>query len=262
MNENMLITRHIASVRAFWAAETGISEAMVDLPNPTAGVIGSNCVYNTTTTSLAANYYRIDSTGTAAVVSGGEVSRRLSSVVRTAPVEPNKFQHAIRTTVDLDVGGTADINGPQEEGAALDFAYLFGLSKGDLEDVATHVYTSPPNNVTPVDGITWINLSGGEEVVFSSTGWSGSGILVINGDAKFTGGTFDGIVYVIGDLTVGAGNPTLSGSVLVESDPEVILDTKITGNVTINYDSDEIEAALGFLQFVCPAPVSWREQCL
>lgn len=260
MTENSLAKRYVASVRAFWAAETGISEAIVAMPNSTSGTIGgSNYSYTTTTTLIAADYYRVDSIGAAVVPSGGFVERKLSSVVKTTPVDTNNFQHAIRTTVELDVQGSVDINGTTEENAALDFPDLFDSSKEEIEAYAAHVYTDPVNNITPVDTITWINLSEGQEFRINDNGWTGGGILVVEGNAMITGGTFDGVLYVIGDLRI-SGNPTISGTVLVESDTELVEDTDITGNVTINYDTDAIANALVALQFISPEVVSWREQ--
>ncbi|OGX18540.1 MAG: hypothetical protein A3K83_07620 [Omnitrophica WOR_2 bacterium RBG_13_44_8b] len=110
--------------------------------------------------------------------------------------------------------------------------------------------------MTPVDGITWVDLSPGEELRISSDTWSGSGLLVVGGDAQITGGTFNGILYVIGKLRM-SGNPVINGSVLAESQAEI--DTTLTGNVTISYDSGAITSALGPLGFVAPVIVSWEE---
>jgi hypothetical protein len=174
-------------------------------------------------------------------------------------VDADNFQHAIRTTVELRIQGSVDINGPYEDYAAFSFPDLFDNSQEDVEDAATHVYTDPANNVTPIDGITWVNLSPGEELRITSKTWIGSGLLVVAGDCQITGGTFDGIIYVMGKLRM-SGNPVINGSILSESDTEVVEDTTVTGNVTINYDAAAIADALAFLDFIAPVEsVAWRE---
>ncbi|UCD15153.1 MAG: hypothetical protein JSV34_05395, partial [Candidatus Omnitrophota bacterium] len=181
------------------------------------------------------------------------------AVVRVGPVPASNFQHAVRTTVELDIRGSVDINGDTQDYATLNFPDLFENSKAEVEAAADNSYTDPANNITPVSGITWVNLSEGVEFKVNDNGWSGSGILVVSGDMRITGGTFGGILYVIGDLRV-SGNPTINGTVLVESDTSVVDDADITGNPTINYDVDAITDALDNLGDVSAEIVSWREQ--
>lgn len=257
INENKLVERYVSSVRAIWLAETGIAEAINNLPDDASGDLGgSNYTYSAHTSLLSGQYYQIDSTGAVSLPPMGTISRSLSAVVRTDPVEPGNFQHAIRTTSNLVVRGSVTINGSSEEFAPLNFADLFEHSKEDMRGYATHLYTDPPVNVTPVDNITWVDLSPGGEFRISSDTYSGSGILIVAGDAQITGGTFNGIIYVIGQLRI-SGNPTINGSILAESHTEI--DTTLTGNVTINYDANAITNALGPLQFIAPVIVSWKE---
>lgn len=266
MNENKLVNRYVHSTRAFWLAEAGVAQAVRDLPNdvPVTPLGDSNYTFSAQTLQLTDSvYYQINSTGSVILPNVGIISRFIEVVVRTDPVGPNNFQHAIRTTSDLVIKGSVDINGPQEEFASLNFADLFEHTKEDIKSFATHLYTNPAVNVTPVDGITWIDLVPPEpgqlppEFKISSDTWSGSGILVVAGDAQITGGTFNGIIYVIGKLRM-SGNPVINGTVLVESETEI--DTTLTGNVTINYDSSAIATALTPLQFIAPVIVSWREE--
>lgn len=258
INENTLVSRFVNSTRAFWLAEAGIAEAIVNMPNnvPPTELGNEDYIYSALTSFLADQYYQIDSVGSVNLPGGDTISRALRAVVRTDPVNPDNFQHAIRTTADLVIRGSVEINGPTEEYASLNFADLFEHSKDDMRSYATHLYTDPPVDVTPVDVITWIDLSPGEEFRISSDTWQGSGILVVAGDAQITGGTFNGIIYVIGKLRM-SGNPTINGTVLAESETEI--DTVLTGNVTINYNRDEIVNALSPLQFIAPVIVSWRE---
>lgn len=262
MNENALVKRHIAAVRAFWTAEAGLAEAVDNMPSSTSGTIeSSNYAYSTTTVPLGVDdYYTVTSRGTVTLPSGGSVTRVLNAVVRIIPPDASKFQHAIRTTVALDIKGSVDINGDTEEYAALDFPDLFSNTKAEVEEMATHTYTNPANNITPVDDITWVNLSEGNQLRINNNGWTGSGILVVTGgNVHITGGTFDGILYVVGDLFI-SGNPIINGSVLVESDTEVVDDTDITGNPTINFDSVAIADALDTLGFAASEIVSWQDE--
>jgi len=258
INENKLVRRNSDSVKAFWLAEAGVAEAINNMPANASGHLygDSNYAYSASTINLSGQYYQISSTGTVSRPSSGAITRSVTVVTRTNPVDPAHFQHAIRTTSDLVVKGSVDINGPSEEFASLNFADLFQHSKEDLKSFATHLYTDPAGGIMPIDGITWIDLSPGGEFRASSSGWSGSGILVIAGDAQITGGTFNGIIYVIGRLRM-SGNPVINGTILAESSTEI--DTALTGNVTLNYSNTFIINALNPLQFVAPVVVSWRE---
>lgn len=258
INEDRLVQRYVNSTRALWLAEAGVAEAIIHLPSPnTSGILGdSKYIYSAQTTALTNPYYQINSTGSVDLGGSSSISRALSVVIRTDPVDPANFQHALRTTSNLVVKGSVDITGPQEEFASLNFADLFEHAKEEVRSYATHLYTDPPVDVTPVNGITWVDLSPGEEFEISSHTWTGSGILIIAGDAMITGGTFNGIIYVIGKLRM-SGNPVINGSILAESHTEI--DTFLTGNVTINYNSDSIVSALNVLSFVSPVVVSWKE---
>lgn len=267
INENSLVRRYVSSVRAFWLAETGIAEAVDNMPNNVNGSLGStNWTYSANTSLLTSPFYQIESTGSVQLPSGEMINRSLTAVVMTNAVDPNNFQHAIRTTVDLVTHGNVTIscadpakcpNGPTEEFASLSFSTLFEHGTAEIKSFADYVYSDPPNNVTPVAGITWVDVSEGQELRITSDTWSGNGILIVSGDAQITGGTFSGIIYVIGELRM-SGNPTITGSILAESAAE-IGDTTLTGTVTITHDFNVIQSALSPLQFISPEIVAWRE---
>ncbi|RJP29039.1 MAG: hypothetical protein C4533_04375 [Candidatus Omnitrophota bacterium] len=264
MNENNLSRRYVNSVKAFWLAEAGIAEGLYHLPLGTAGCIETNNCYDVNVSNLTGLYYQIDSTGTVTLprLAGQDevISRRLRAVAKTNAIDPSKFQYAIETTVHLVIRGSVDINpsDSKKEYSVLDFPDLFGYSKEDIRSFATNYYSDPAVDITPVDGITWVDVSPGNEFRIASDTWSGSGILVVAGDAQITGGTFSGIIYVIGELRL-SGNPVINGTVLAESDTEIVEDTTMTGNVTLNYDIAAITDALSSLQFLHPEVVSWQE---
>ncbi|MCM8799530.1 MAG: hypothetical protein NC900_02205 [Candidatus Omnitrophica bacterium] len=266
--ENDLVKRYVLSTQAFWLAEAGIAEAIVNLPNNVSGYIGDPRF------SYSANvfgpfgennlYYRINSSGSVEFIDRGEIkkfSKNLEAVIRTEEVEPTKFKYAIETTVDLIIKGSVDINPDDsfKEFSSVSFADMFGHTKEEIKLYADYLYTDPPNNVLPCEGITWIEVSEGNAFRITSNTWYGSGILIVEGDAFITGGTFDGIIYVIGKLRM-SGNPVVNGAVIAESDTELVEDTTITGNVTLNYDLEKISDALNNnLKFIFVELVSWRE---
>jgi len=260
INEHTLVRRHVASAQAFWAAEAGVAEAIDHLPSATtSGTVAgnSNISYSTQATSVSANTYSIISTGSAIIRPGQTVTRRLSVTVKTGNVPASNFPYAIETTTDLVIKGSVDINpdDSKKEYSTLDFAALFGYSKADLRSYATHLYT-PATFTSPVDQITWVDVPAGDTLGVAGN-LVGSGILIISGNAHFSGTVdFDGIIYVIGELTI-TGDVTVNGSVLAESSTTV--DTELKGNVTLNWDTGQIDAALEWVRLLSKNIVSWQE---
>ncbi|MFH0762368.1 MAG: hypothetical protein V1925_00565 [Candidatus Omnitrophota bacterium] len=261
INADKLTRRYVESSRAFWLAEAGIAEALSNLPSTSAsGEIGNpSYTYEAQVTQVAGttNYYTITSVGSVALQENQSIDRTLSVIIRTGVVDPAKFESAIETTTDLVVKGSVEINPADsfKENSILDFADLFGVSKAEMKLAATNVYTAE-NFGPPVSGITWVDVPTGETLTIAGE-LIGSGVLIINGDAHFSGTVeFSGIIYVIGKLTM-SGNVTISGSVLAESSATV--DTVLTGNVTLNYDTEEIAGALIPVQFLNKNIVCWQE---
>jgi hypothetical protein len=246
------------STRAFWLAEAGIAQALSNFSGPTVlsgSIDAANYTYNVQVTQLSGVYYNMASTGTVTSPAGSSVSRTVSVTVKTGVIDPTKFNFAIETTTDLVVRGSVDINPDDswKENSELDFADLFGITKAEMKDNATHVYTSD-TFAEPVDGITWVDVDDSMNI---AADLAGSGILIINGDVHFSGTVnFNGIIYVIGELTI-TGMVTTSGSVLAESSTTV--DTELRGNVEINYSLSDITDALGPVVFATKEVVSWQE---
>jgi len=267
INENVLTTRYINSVRAFWLAEAGISEAVRNLPSSVARCIagdacpgGYTCCYAANAALMAGSstYYQITATGSIAT-GGATINRTIHSVVRVNPPNPSNFQHAIETTGNLITKGNAyTINGTRNELAALNFANLFEYSKDNVEAYAASCSTRYVDTIpAAISGVTWIEVSGMSKITIAGN-LTGSGILIIEGNIHFAGTVdFDGIVYVVGTLRM-SGTPTINGTILAESG--VGIDTTISGHVTINYDTTAIANALQRLQFLSPERISWREQ--
>lgn len=152
------------------------------------------------------------------------------------------FDNAITCSKDLDVRGSSTIIGNVEENVDLDFASVFGMTMAQMRAIADNDYTDPPNNVTPVNGITYIETTGNNKAHFTNHHWSGSGILIVDGEFHMTGGTFDGIIWVEGGRFMMSGNGLVQGTIFINSEPDE--QTKVTGNCDVYYDRDIIQQLL------------------
>ena len=103
----------------------------------------------------------------------------------------------------------------------------------------TYYTTSFSND--PAEGITWIEPNATDPQI-TQAGWTGSGLLIVEDNLKITGGTFDGVIWVVGTLDI-SGNPVINGSIFVEC--EATIETTVTGNPTITFDSEAIEGIEG-----------------
>lgn len=76
-----------------------------------------------------------------------------------------------------------------------------------------------------------LEISGG---TFSASGSYAA--VVVNGNLKISGGVvINGVVYVFGSTSFGAGNNVINGALIAVGDVNV---TDVSGNTTINYDPD------------------------
>lgn len=250
------------STQALWLVEAGLDRAIAELPNsPLSGTLGSGA-YSTQTTSLTATRYLIASTGGVPAIDAGNPNnsiRRISAIVEMSlgPGNPGGVTSAITSSGDVIIKGSAQVNGNIEENTIILFEDIFGISEEAMRDGATHHYTDPENNITPVDQATWVDIDTAAEMMITESGWSGNGILVVNGDLTITGGYFSGIIWVMGALRV-SGNPVIDGAIFAESSAEV--DTTLTGNPTISFDSSAVSSAFGFIpSSSTPHIISWKE---
>ena len=276
INEANLIRRNVHSIRAFWAAETGVAESLRRLRDCAVGgectVTGitdyseDNYQYDASTSHLGGSHYRVDSTG-----SGGGLTENVSTVVRIRDIDPGNIPYAIETQGDINVKGSAEIDPPDSQYPNSPnwrdyadnpdyedyFHYIFGFTKEEVKSLATHIYTDPSNDsdILPCEGVVWVELIEKDKLSISSGTWQGSGILIVEGDLNITGGNFDGIIYAMGQCSVPAGNPIVNGAVFVENEPTDITDLR--GNLTLNYDPDAIEDALNNLKFTAPHRMAW-----
>jgi len=262
IGEKRVADKERDTIQALWLAEAGLDRAIAELPNtPLSGTLGTGLAYSTQTTALTASRYLITSTGgvPSTAVSPNNAVRKISAVIEK-PVNlagPGGITSAITASGDVVVKGSAVVNGTVKEEAVFTFEQVFGISKDAMKNGATHNYTDPVNNITPVDHATWVDINSLTEMKITTSSWSGNGILVVNGDLNITGGYFSGIIWVIGTLRV-SGNPVIDGAIFVESGAE--FETTLTGNPTINYDSGTIGSAFSFIpSSQAPYLVNWKE---
>lgn len=160
---------------------------------------------------------------------------------------PTYAQAAMTSNGDIDVGGSADITGDlvTNSDPQLSFEDLFGMTKAQMEAIADTVLVDPPNNPEGIEGISWISFEESDGALMVTTAnWEGSGILVVNGDAHFAGGSFEGIMWITGTLFIN-GNNGFDGAIYVEGGIEYqdVEETTVLGNCQITYDLEAILAA-------------------
>ncbi|GAI41218.1 unnamed protein product, partial [marine sediment metagenome] len=215
---------------------------------------------------LPATKRRVRSIGTV-----GEISKTVEVILRKSATGGG-ITSALTAGGSITVTGSADIEpDPGPEDTFYDFELgedpnddlslfeeIFGVTKDEMKAIAQNppnIYYNSAINNDIVENITWVDGTPDQSQITTST-WAGSGIWIVNGDLKITGGTFDGILWVIGSLYLGAGNPVIRGSVFVECATEV--DTTVTGNVTLELNQGAIDGALGNLG-IGVIVESWQE---
>lgn len=269
ISEVRMVRRQNNSTKALYLAEAGVEFARAQLSDDWDDFDALSDSLGAGT--YAADTYNTDSGGAALpsderrVVSVGSVE----SVARTVEVIVKSIifssgasgvTSAIEVEGSIDIQGSADIEGTQVQGVVLSFEDVFGVTAAEMENIASTYYPATYYNATFSNdvamGVTWVNTSPGEESQITQTGWLGGGILIVQGNMKITGGVFNGIIWVIGTLTI-SGNPTINGAIFVESGLSV--DTTVTGNAQINYSSGDVDGAFYQLTSLPASIAQWRE---
>lgn len=277
ISESNISQKYVESNQAFWLAEAGIAQAVRQLPvtgtvNGTMTVASRQGSYTAAITLLAgySARYEIISTG-----SLGNIQRRIKVIVELpAGPSPDLLTVAVETTGGLNITGSVDINpaGSVETSSTLSFGTVFGTTKEAIKATANNLYTDPPTNQQPVDGVTWVDLTGDTVATATkytiSSNWSGSGLLIIDGNRNETtkdipaveisgNWNFNGMIWVIGKIKI-SGTPAITGAIFAESSVDV--DSTLTGNATINFNSGDVEDAFDLLNPLFLANIlSWQE---
>lgn len=175
------------------------------------------------------------------------VQKSASAIVNYVPAN---IQAAVSANGDVILKGNAAVVGDIDENVdpPLDFEDIFGVTKAYVESLATNHYVDPANNQGPCSDITWIEFTAPNGVYkVTTTGWSGSGLTVIDGDAEFVGGNFYGILWVSGELRI-AGNLQVDGALYVEGGTEISA-TVISGSPVIEFSVEAVSDFLGTVFF-------------
>lgn len=276
ISERVITQKSIASTKAFWAAEAGLAKAAAQLP--TTAPVSDNDLEQNGKNDLQynvpaavpvvgfTNRWNITSTGKYILNAGAEIQRTVIAIVeKSSGPDSELITNAVETTGELKITGSVDINPDEtyaEEESSLTFESVFGLSKDAVKALADRVYTDPPSNQQPVNGITWVDLTGSNKYVISSN-WNGEGLLIVNGNGTdialdIAGGwTFEGVVWVIGKLSI-SGNPTITGAVFAESGADI--ENKLTGNATLTFNTTTKDSVFGLItQKLGAKIISWQE---
>jgi hypothetical protein len=137
-------------------------------------------------------------------------------------------------------------NPPIAENTPPSFKDTFGLTEEEMKALA-NVYENPKNNFpNPANGITWVE----GDAQYTKSGWCGQGILIVTGDLILTGGVFNGIIYVMGNADVSAGNADVNGAVFIKGE------AKFAGINSVEYD---VAAVNGVGQYYPYKVISWEE---
>jgi len=222
----------------------------------------NNLTYNVPLATLVPGYtsrWTVDSTGTCASKRGTrDISIRRRVQVVVAGANSGLLLNAIETTGTLDIGNNVTISGGTVQNSTQTFEQVFGLTKAQVKAQADHLYTNPSTNQQPVSGITWVELTGNNKYSISST-WSGSGLLVVNGNdydvALDISGqwTFTGVVWVIGKLSISGTGCHITGAAFAESGTEI---NKFTGSSELAFSGTYRDSAFGLLGTEI---ISWNE---
>lgn len=283
VSERSLTQRYAESTQAFWLAEAGVAKALLQLRgsfdtlNSIAATPLGAGEYSVDTIVIEGSYRRITAHGFIPSQAAPRAQRTITVLVESSggsnPSNPELLQYAIDTTGEIKIGGSADIHPPASthEGSTMDFEEVFGTTKEAIYALAQeaaasgtgHVYTNPPENQQPVNGITWVELTGPNKYKISSN-WTGSGLLIVNGNGmnlalEISGDwTFTGVIWVIGKVKI-TGNPQITGAIFAESMAGI--ESDISGNPTISLDTTAVSSAFSLLGGGTGGiqVLSWRE---
>ncbi|MFC1624252.1 hypothetical protein ACFL28_02900 [Candidatus Omnitrophota bacterium] len=269
IHEQRFAQRERDSVQAFWLAEAGMDSVIPSLPDtgPFSGKF-ENIGHYYTKVERIKEASQADPTSVFLITSKGRTPdddddyANIDTIISKIDNDEDgdrkttaTIECAFTTAVTADnvtLRGNAEVNGDIEETIPADFETVFGVTKAVMESNATNSYTDPANNITPVNNITWVV----GDLQITSAGWTGSGILVVNGDLIFTGGTFRGIIWVTEELSV-RGNTTIDGAFYVEGDADVF-----TGTPDVSFDTGAMADAFDNVatDFSYPFIINWKEE--
>jgi len=300
MNENGLVRRHLDSMQAFWAAEAGVAQALMDLPaeltgsTGTLGVPVNKFMYSVTSDWISSRtdpisgelikIYQIGSTGS---VTGTDITRNLQAFVTYTPPSPGGFTAAIEVKNLLKITGSVMISGPPATDPQNIYDATYAKPDSDFsfqgkfdvapEDVKAYAqakghYFEDPNPTLPQYAITnplsnnmagdvyWVKITDPKKEL----------------QIPKTGWQGDNIILIVeGDCSMEGGDLDgilwVMGKLKISGNPDIngaviseyeTTITSITGNPDIYHDPDAISNAIKIIEdsLGTRAIVAWREQ--
>lgn len=267
VSEGWLSQRYNDTMKAFYLAEAGIETArkyIIDNGPSVIVTLGpTNLGEGNYTATITPNYggnpkkWTVDSTGTV-----NSISKTIKTIIDEGSVGAYEtLLRAIYSRNEIKITGNATISpeGSYQENVPVEqicFETTFGMTKDEMKARAYNTYTDPPINQLPVDKITWVECPGGEFKITDDS-WIGTDILIVNGDFRMTGGTFEGVIWVIGDLKA-TGNAAFKGSIFVEG--ESLINAEISGNTTFTFDGITVRGAYVESGLITAPIFSWQEE--
>ena len=162
---------------------------------------------------------------------------------------------AITANGYIDVGGNADVESTiPNVNPALDFEDFFGITKAEMRAIADIVYNhdmvDPPNNPGGISDVTYVSFTNPNGILkVTQSSWSGSGLLVVDGNCSITGGYFSGVLWVTGNLFI-RGNDGFEGAIYnegINSSGGSTLEVDVLGTSIIHYNPASIDSAFALI---------------
>ena len=148
---------------------------------------------------------------------------------------------AFQCATEVSLKGNALIEGGLEENVSLNFSDIFGKTMSEMKSLADYYYKNPKTSISPISGITYVELTGNNKLHMSGN-WSGDGILIVDGDFQDTGNAyFEGVIWVEGGSYQMSGNSSIEGAVFANTSDTV----KLTGNTYIKFNETVVTNLLG-----------------
>ncbi|RKY29887.1 MAG: hypothetical protein DRP74_08040 [Candidatus Omnitrophota bacterium] len=278
LNDNRLTERYLANMRALWLAEAGIARAIENIPTNLSDINenlgGDDYAYFVEISDAGTDLWSVASTGSVALPAG-PITKTIKAFVRRAKGDPGKLPNALQTssnninfngtawTIYGDTCGCSGCDPCWTTGVDVNFTNIFGYSREELKEFADAIYNTanfPNKKEPPLDaGIVFVEVEPGEKLMINGnvTNSPNKSILIVEGDATINGSLdLCGIVYITGKASF-LGTEDISGSVLVESDPEI--DTKLGGAASIIREQEMIEGAFEHIENLSKSIVAWYE---
>ncbi|MFH1479355.1 MAG: hypothetical protein ABIG92_06260 [Candidatus Omnitrophota bacterium] len=246
--------KSLESMEAFWLSEAGITRGIFMLMDDQAtGSYSEDMGKGSYNIDVGvkpgfAHAWFIGSTGIV-----GDKSRRIAA-------EIGPIINTIETLGTIDLKGNSSVKGRILQGSEFTFEEIFGITKESLRSrPTTTIYLDPPNNCDPIEDVTFVEFNDDDgELRITNNNWTGSGIMVVEGNLDMTGGRFDGVIWVNGTLSMATGNAVIRGAIFIEGEGE----TKIGGNVEIDFNTEAIDDVFEEIDTMDHALslLSWKEE--